>query len=149
MITTKTLRLRHETRLVEVSDLGRPGRLERISKKKNVGGVVRLQGAGHLVPPDGKPVPSPLCPVGVVIAQQILMLRLVSSTPKTNITTRSYRISFLKRIISKTCNRPPCTPHRYGRTINTSLRKEASPRVTLQSDIVFGGRIITLHNTAM
>ncbi len=79
----------HETRQKEVSDLKMLGKDVRISRKRNVFGVVKLRGVGQYPPPDGKPVPSPSRPVGVVKAQPITTLRRTNSTPNIHITTHS------------------------------------------------------------
>ena len=74
--------------LKEVSDPVQPGRDERVSRKRNASGVVKLLGVGLYAPPDGKKVPSPPCPLGVVIAQPIIIpTKLVNSTQKISITT--------------------------------------------------------------
>ena len=78
-----------EMRLKEESVQTKPGKDVRISRKRNAFGVVKLRGVGLCPPPDGKPVPSPSRPVGVVIAQTITILRRTNSTPNTHTTTHS------------------------------------------------------------
>ena len=78
-----------EMRLKEEFDRTKPGKDVRISRKRNVFGVVMLRGVGLYPPPDGKPVPSPSRPVGVVKAQIITILRRTNSTPNIHTTTHS------------------------------------------------------------